>query len=124
MEAVAKVEEESYLDKGRVHPRIPFFETVYLKRPDKAEVACNSSVDLSTLGIALNTDSPLWPGQRCGIEFDVGCAGNVARKIIVNCEAWHCGYSEDLRGYRVGLMFLDLTFEDTCLIDALVQQGE
>lgn len=110
------------VDNRRLQPRIPFFETVRIKRPDKAEAALGNSVDLSTDGISVHCDMPLWPGQCCLMEFNLPIERQT-RKIIVEGEAWHCGLGVDIRGYRIGLLFVEIDSEYSRLIKKYIQHA-
>lgn len=110
------------VDNRRLELRIPFYETVRIKRPDKAEAALGNSVDLSADGISVHCDMPLWPGKRCLIEFDLPTKQQT-RIIVVECESWHCGLSVDFRGYRIGLLFVEIDSEYSRLIKEYIQHA-
>jgi hypothetical protein len=104
----------------RLSPRIPFFETVPLQKLDKEAVIHGHSIEISTLGIGLRSDVPLQPKQRCRIAFNLSVKKE-AHKVVLDCEATSCGYTEDYRGYRIGFQFVDVPANDANLLDGYIQ---
>lgn len=105
----------------RCHPRIPFYETVLIKRQDGTISFAGKSFDLSIQGIGVRDEKPLWPGESCQIEFNL-LTDNGMRQIKIGCESMNCQYNEYSRGYRIGLEFREIGMEDARFIEAHIRQ--
>lgn len=94
------------MDDRRQFPRIPFTDLVMVQMSDKPEAILGRSADLSARGISLQCELPLWPGQRCLVEFKLPIKKRL-EKFTLKCEAWHCGHAEDGSSYRIGMLFVE-----------------
>jgi len=108
------------LQERRQSPRIPFFETVSIQTMEKPLAIPGHSIELSAHGIALCSDIPLQSGHHCTIALSVE-HGNLTRHITLQCESRNCSVTEDCRGYRLGLRFVDLQDAEAALIEDVVQ---
>ena len=64
------------------------------------------TIDVSLEGLSLSTESPIAPGSRCSVCFELPCR-NGARPLQVDAKSIYSSYSGP-GDFRIGMVFVDL----------------